>query len=62
MFCTCVMTCERFTAQVSVESVCCICIRYEISMLDNIVVFQASVFAAQVLVESDFGISMRYVL
>ena len=39
---------SAFAAQVSVESDCCIYIRYEISMLDNIFVFQASVFAAQV--------------
>ena len=46
----------------SVESDYCISIRYVCSMLDNIVVSQASVVAAQVSVESDVGISMRYVL
>ena len=40
----------------------CISIRYAISMLDNIFVVQASVFAAQMSVESDFGISTRYAL
>ena len=49
-----------FAAQVSAESVDCISIRYEISMLDNIFVFQAIVFAAQASVESDCGISRRY--
>ena len=44
----------------SVESVTRISIRYEISMLDNIFVFQASVFAAQVSVESVSCISIRY--
>ena len=39
---------RAFTAQVSVESVSCISIKYELSMLDNISVFRGSVFAAQV--------------
>ena len=45
-----------FAAQVKVESDVCISIRYVISMLDNIFVFQAGVFAAPVYVESDCGI------
>ena len=51
-----------FTAQVLVEIVFCISIKYEISMLDSICVFQANVFAAQAYVESEFGISIRYAL
>ena len=60
VFCNCVMPCERFRCTGVSRERCCIPIRYVISMLDNIFVFQASVFAAQVSVESDFGISMRY--
>ena len=45
-----------------VESDDCISIRYVFSMLDHIFVLQASVFAAQVSVESVCGISMRYAL
>ena len=57
MFCTCVMPYERFhSTGVGRERVCCIFIRYGISMLDNIFVFQASVFAARVSAESDRGI------
>ncbi len=44
----------------SAESDYCISIRYVCSMLDNIFVFQASVFAAQVSVESVCRISIRY--
>ena len=36
--------------------------KYVISMCDSIFVFQASVFPAQVSVDSDFGISMRSAL
>ena len=39
-----------------------ISIKYDISMFDNIRVFQASVFAAQAKAESDVCISMRYAL
>ena len=51
-----------FAAQVSAESDYCIFIRYVFPMLGNIFVFQVSVLAAQVLVESDCGIYMRYEL
>ena len=45
-----------------VESDLYISIRYVTSMLDNIFVFHANVFAAQALAESDCGISRRYAL
>ena len=52
------MSCERFRCTgVGRENDLCISKRYVISMLDNIFVFQASVFTAQAQVENDCGIS-----
>ena len=49
-----------FAAQGSVESDVGISIRYAISMLGDIFVFQAGAFDAQGPAESDLGISIRY--
>ena len=49
-----------FAAQAYVENDLGIFIRYTISMLDDIFVFDANVFVAQGHRERDFSISMKY--